>query len=76
MPAMNETIVTHCIRLNGQARQIPIGTTIAVLLRELELKAAQVAVEVNTELAPRAEHATRPLANGDQVEIVTLVGGG
>jgi len=57
-------------------RQIPIGTTIAELLSELELKAAQVAVEVNTELAPRAEHATHRLRDGDQLEVVTLVGGG
>jgi sulfur carrier protein len=73
---MYETIITNCIRLNGQPRQIAEGTTIAALLAELELKSAQVAVELNMELAPRAEHATRRLSDGDRVEIVTLVGGG
>ena len=35
-----------------------------------------LAVERNLELAPRTEHAATPLAPGDRVEVVTLVGGG
>jgi thiazole synthase len=35
-----------------------------------------VAVEVNGEVVPRAMHATRPLRDGDRVEMVTFVGGG
>ncbi|MCX5655676.1 MAG: sulfur carrier protein ThiS [Planctomycetota bacterium] len=35
-----------------------------------------VAVEVNRELVPRSQHGARRLAEGDVVEIVTLVGGG
>jgi thiamine biosynthesis protein ThiS len=35
-----------------------------------------VAVEVNRALVRRAERAERRLAEGDAVEIVTLVGGG
>lgn len=64
------------ITLNGEARQIADGATIAELLAELRLAGKPVAVEVNLELVPRPLHAQRRLAEGDRLEIVTLVGGG
>ncbi len=64
------------VKVNGQAREIAEGTTIAGLLDQLELKAKYVAVEVNLELVPRNRHSERRLAPGDQLEVVTLVGGG
>ena len=62
--------------VNDQPRQLPAGTTVAQLLAALELRAAHVAVEVNLQLVPRADHPRHVLAAGDRVEIVTLVGGG
>ena len=64
------------IQLNGLPRAVPTGQTVAELLVALELAGRPVAVEVNQELVPRAGHASRQLAAGDVVEIVTLVGGG
>lgn len=64
------------IVLNGETRSVPAQTTVARLLVELKLAERPVAVEVNQELVPRSEHATRILAPGDRLEIVTLVGGG
>ena len=61
---------------NGQPRDIPDGTTVAALLDALKLADKPVAVEVNLELVPRQQHAGHRLAEGDRVEIVTLVGGG
>ena len=48
----------------------------ADLLAELDLNVRHVAVELNLELVPRAQHADCPLSEGDQLEVVTLVGGG
>lgn len=62
--------------LNDEPRQLAAGATVAELLAELGLTANHVAVEVNLELIPRSLHAERHLANGDRLEIVTLVGGG
>ena len=46
-------------------------------LRWDETKTAKpVAVEVNLQLVPRHRHAEHRLAEGDRLEIVTLVGGG
>ena len=64
------------INVNGVERALESSCTIARLLEELDLAAAVCAVEVNAEVVPKREHAERPLADGDTVEIVNLVGGG
>ncbi len=60
---------------NGQLKELPAATTIAALLVSLELS-GPVAVEVNAQLAPRERHGDWQLRDGDELEIVTLVGGG
>ena len=62
--------------MNGAARELPPGSTLADLVRALGLRPEQVAVERNERLVPRAAHASVELAEGDRLEIVTLVGGG
>ena len=64
------------INVNGEVRDVPPGTTVAALLELLDVPRQATAVEVNRLLVPRSEHAARALAEGDAVEIVTLVGGG
>jgi sulfur carrier protein len=64
------------ITINGQPRSVDPGTTVAALLEQLNLAGKQVAVEVNLELVPRQRHAHHQLADGDRLEVVTLVGGG
>jgi thiazole synthase len=64
------------IILNGEPRRIAAGTTIAVLLADLDLPAAKVAVERNLEIVPRSTFADVRLAEGDRLEIVHFVGGG
>jgi sulfur carrier protein len=73
---IQHTAQSIAISLNGEPRQLAAGTTIAELLAELGLTANHVAVEVNLDLIPRSRHAERHLADGDRLEIVTLVGGG
>jgi sulfur carrier protein len=64
------------VTLNGEERGVPDGVTVRGLIEHLALSAGPVAVEINREVVPRAEHATRTVAPGDLVEIVHLVGGG
>lgn len=64
------------ITLNGQRRDVPDALTVARLLGLLELKPEHVAVEVNRGLVTRSRHEGTPIAPGDEVEVVTLVGGG
>lgn len=64
------------VRVNGEGREVPAGTTLAGLLERLELAPERVAVERNRVLVRRSELAAVELAEGDRLEVVTLVGGG
>ena len=64
------------IWVNGEARELPEGTTLAALLELLRIGGKGVAVEVNAEVVRRARHAEHRLSPQDRVEIVTFVGGG
>ena len=64
------------ITLNGHTHEAADDATVAELLAQLELRPRLVAVEVNRQLVPRGDHAACHLHPGDELEIVTLVGGG
>ena len=63
------------IKVNGQDRDIADGTTVAQLIEQHNLTPQKVAVELNRRLI-RTEKYDTVLKSGDEVEIVTFVGGG
>ena len=64
------------IRINGEAKELSDGLTVAALLEQLSLEPTRVAVERNKQIIRRTTFAEAALADGDELEIVTLVGGG
>ena len=64
------------ILLNGENTVIPDAHTVEDLIRHLDLKRDQVAVEVNRSILKRDSWDGHPLRSGDTVEIVHFVGGG
>jgi sulfur carrier protein len=64
------------IQVNGKPREVVDGASVASLLEELGVKQPHVAVELNLEVVPRAQHSSTALRDGDRLEVVTLVGGG
>src|SRR6185312_15260085 len=64
------------ITVNAESQSFPDPLTVADLVRTLAKDPLKLAVEVNRDVVPRAEHSARRLRDGDAVEIVTLVGGG
>lgn len=62
--------------VNGEERVLEVGLTVAQLVAAQGLGAGPVAIELNLEVLPRAEHGTRILVEGDVLEIVHFVGGG
>jgi sulfur carrier protein len=64
------------VAINGEARRLDPDTTLADLLRGLELEGKPVAVERNGETVPKPRHATTKISEGDRIKIVTFVGGG
>ena len=64
------------ITVNGESRAVPPGSTVADLLAELGLDSGPVAVEQNRALVRKADHPATALVDGDDLEIVTFLGGG
>ncbi|HEX8915211.1 MAG TPA: sulfur carrier protein ThiS [Humisphaera sp.] len=63
------------VRVNGDPRDLPEGETVRALVVRYSLDPAKVAVELNRRLL-KSERYDQPLKDGDEVEIVTFVGGG
>ena len=64
------------ITVNGEAREISGEHSIITLLRDLDLPADRVAVELNKVLIRKREWSATLVLDGAQVEIVEFVGGG
>lgn len=64
------------VRLNGELKECPEGTTIEELLDLYRIDKNRVAVELNLKIIPRKELPTQILKDEDVLEVVTFVGGG
>jgi sulfur carrier protein len=64
------------VTVNGNPHTIDSQTTIRQLLRLANVPDNYLAIEVNQEVIPRSQHEVATLQPGDEVEVVTLVGGG
>ena len=64
------------IKVNGQDKPIDEGTTLAQLIEQHNLTPQKVAIELNRRLVRTEKYAETVLKAGDEVEIVTFVGGG
>ena len=64
------------VKINGEHRRVPGGTSIAEMVNLLGLDPLRVAVERNLEVIPRSTLAQVCVEDGDDYEIVHFVGGG
>ncbi len=72
--AVLHTKVTHMqITINGEPHTLDAPITVGTLLAPFRSQGKAVVLELNGEVAPPDE---QPVTEGDQVEIVTFVGGG
>lgn len=63
------------VKING--REIDAaGKSVADFIADSDYSSSRIAVEINGEIVPKADHGTTVLADGDNVEIVSFVGGG
>ena len=63
------------VLINGQEKEIAADTTLRGLLEGLQLRPEKVAIELNRRLVRTAQY-DQALKHGDQIEVVTFVGGG
>ena len=64
------------IRVNGEHRRVMGPASVADMLREVGLDPGRVAVERNLAVIPRSLFPDTPVEDGDDYEIVHIVGGG
>ena len=64
------------ITVNGRAVEIESAMSVEQLLDTVDVPPNYLAVEVNGDVVPREDYTTTEVAAGDEVEVVTLVGGG
>jgi len=64
------------IRVNGEHRRVPGGTSVSEMVNLLGLDPRRVAVERNLEVIPRSLLGKVCVEDGDDYEIVHFVGGG
>jgi len=66
------------ILVNGDARELPAGTTVRGLLEALDVGGGTngVAIAVDAEVVPRGEWDTTRLDEGARVEILRAIQGG
>lgn len=63
------------IYINGEAKMVQ-ATTIAELVRELNLQDKRIAIELNEQLIAKSRHAETMLTDNVKIEIIQAVGGG
>ncbi len=64
------------IQVNGEQQEVSEDLPLTALISQLQLRAEQIAIELNHEVLRRAAWAATTLQPGDRVEIVHFVGGG
>ncbi|GAA4517109.1 MULTISPECIES: sulfur carrier protein ThiS [Nonomuraea] len=64
------------VMINGAAREVAEGMTVAQAVRSLTESATGVAVAVNDEVVTRSAWETTALRDSDRVEVLTAVQGG
>jgi sulfur carrier protein len=64
------------IEFNGETKEVEEGATVSQLLELTQVSSKFCAVELNFEIVPRERYSQTLLKAGDQIEVVTLVGGG
>ena len=71
-----ETALIVTVLLNGDRREIPVGTTLSGLVEILHLPADRLAIEHDRSIVKRGLWAETVIDEGSEIEIVQFVGGG
>ncbi|TWU35001.1 sulfur carrier protein ThiS [Novipirellula artificiosorum] len=64
------------ITVNGQQVQIESSMSVQQMLDTVDVPPNYLAVEINANVVPREQYASTMVRDNDEIELVTLVGGG
>jgi sulfur carrier protein len=68
--------MTIRISVNGKPREIEGETSLAAFLQAHGIDPRLVAVAINGDVIPKADYEDARVRDGDEVEVVRMVGGG
>lgn len=63
------------VKINGEELNIA-GKTVAEYLATTNYDSKRIAIECNGEIVPKVQYGEKVLKDGDNVEVVSFVGGG
>lgn len=63
------------VKVNGKPEDVA-GRTLAQYLKEKSFDFKRIAAELNGDIVPKAQYDTTVLRDGDELEVVSFVGGG
>lgn len=63
------------VKINGEEKNVS-GMTVAEYLASTNYDSKRIAVECNGDIVPKAQYDNTILQDGDNVEVVSFVGGG
>ncbi len=75
-PDAPDAAASITVRLNGEERRCPAGLNLQELLEHVGYRPQLVVVEFNGEILPRSRWLAQPVREADNLEVVTIVGGG
>ena len=64
------------ITLNGKPSEVNEGMTLTDLLAHMKIEPLKVACELNQRIVKRAQYSATKIAEGDEIEILHMIGGG
>jgi len=62
--------------VNGESKEFADGTTLSLLMSDLNIKVKIMAAAINMEVIKKSDWDDRVLTDGDKVELLHFVGGG
>ena len=64
------------VYINGEKKLISISSNLSDVLKNFEIDANKIAIEINQKVIPKSLYKNTLIKNEDKIEIVQFIGGG
>ena len=64
------------VYINGEKKLISISSNLSDVLKNFEINANKIAIEINQKVIPKSLYKNTLIKNEDKIEIVQFIGGG
>jgi len=64
------------VYINGEKKLISISSNLSDVLKNFEIDANKIAIEINQKVIPKSLYKNTLIKNEDKIEVVQFIGGG